>query len=189
MGRTFLGIDPGLSGGLVLLDERGQILEKHIIPVIENVTIKTSKVKKDPETGKGAKVESIRRTIDGVGLNRILIDLAPKTGIAIIEQVSARPGQGVVSQFNFGLALGFIQGVLVGNRIPFTTVTPSTWSKIIHAGIGGADPKGRSAVALGRLFPQVDLRPSTRSQKPHEGLMDALLIAEWARRKAAAGEL
>lgn len=186
---TFLGIDPGLDGGLVLLSEEGEILEKHIVPTIENVTMKKSKTKKDPDTGKMAMTESVKRSIDGVALNRILVELASRTTHAILEQVASRPGMSAPAVFKFGQVYGIIEGLLIGNKIPYMTVIPAVWCRVIHAGIPGDDPKARSLVALNRLFPSVDLRVSARASKPHEGLMDALLLAEFGRRKAKIGEL
>lgn len=186
---TFLGIDPGLDGGLVLLSESGEVLEKHIVPTIENVTMKKSKTKKDPETGKMAMTESVKRSIDGVALNRILDELRPRTTHAILEQVASRPGMSAPAVFKFGQVYGIIEGLLIGNKIPYMTAIPAVWCRVIHAGIPGDDPKARSLVALNRLFPSVDLRVSARASKPHEGLMDALLLAEFGRRKAKIGEL
>ena len=187
--RTFLGIDPGLDGGLVLLDESGAVLEKHVIPTIENKSMKKSKTKKDPSTGKAAMTESIKRSIDIPALNRIMGELAPKTTHAILEQVASRPGMSAPAVFKFGQVFGIIEGLLAGKQIPYMMVIPAVWCRVMHQGIPGDDPKSRSVVALGRLFPTVDLRASERSQKPHEGLMDGLLLAEWGRRKALAGEL
>lgn len=186
--KAFLGVDPGLDGGLVLLSEEGEVLEKHIIPTIENVKMKRSKTKKDAD-GKLMMTESVKRSLDIHALNRILAELAPRVTMAILEQVASRPGMSAPAVFKFGQVFGIIEGLLAGRQIPYTLVIPAVWCKVMHQGIPGDDPKGRSIVALGRLFPAVDLRSSIRSSKPHEGLMDGLLLAEWGRRKAAVGEL
>lgn len=187
--RTFLGIDPGLDGGLVLIDMDGEILEKHVLPTIEITSTKKSKTKVDPDTGKKATVNSTKRSLDLVALSRIMRDLQSKTTIAILEQVASRPGMAAPTVFKFGEVFGSIKGSLAALQVPFITVIPAVWCRVMHQGIPGDDPKGRSLVALNQLFPSIDLRASERSHKPHEGLMDGLLIAEWGRRKAIAGEL
>lgn len=174
--RTVLGIDPGQSGGLVLLDETGKVLRKHPIPIIE---LKQTKIDK-----KTKKVKHLTKTmLDTVALNRLFEELST-AGHAVIEQVSAMPGQGVVSIFTFGRVLGCLEAFLIAHKIPHTFVPPSTWSKTMHAGISGVDdPKGRSRIALNRIFPGEDFRVSDKGRVPHEGMMDAALMAEYMRRQ------
>ena len=172
----FLGIDPGLDGGLVWLDPLGSIVEKHVMPL--NVL----------HTKLGGKVDE-RRSLDLTQLSLLLKRLAPKTRIAVLEQAQSMPKQGVSSVFKYGQVYGQIEGLLVGRRIPYLTVPPVVWSRVMHSGIVGVEPKERSIIALRRLFPDVDLRVSERAKKPHEGVMDALLLAEWGRRRALVGVL
>lgn len=188
--RSFLGIDPGLDGGLVLIDEAGEILERHVIPVIEATKAKR---KRDKKTGEMKDSISKNRSIDTVALNRIFAEIKPKVSHVILESVASRPGMGAPAVFKFGRVFGFLEGLIVGHQLPYTMVIPAVWCRVIHAGIPGDDPKARSKIALGRLFPRADLRTTLESgnlsKNAHEGLMDALLLAEWGRRKAAAGEL
>ena len=100
---------------------------------------------------------------------------------AYLERVSAMPGNGAVSMFNFGRGYGLIQGWLRGLLIPFTLVSPRVWQKELHLGCSGADAKARSAQAAKQLFPAAEL-VLPRCRKPHDGMVDALLIAEWGRR-------
>jgi hypothetical protein len=188
--KTFLGIDPGLDGGLVLNNEAGEILERHVMPVIES---KKMKRVKDKKTGEMKDSESKNRSIDTVALNRLFIDLKPKVSHVIFEQVASRPGMGAPAVFKFGKVFGFIEGLIVGHQLAYTLVVPAVWCKVIHQGLPGDEPKARSRIALGRLFPTADLRTTLESgnpsKNPHEGLMDGLLLAEWGRRKALVGEL
>jgi crossover junction endodeoxyribonuclease RuvC len=92
--RKILGIDPGLSGGLVVLDETGKVLFKEPIPVIE--------IKKEVEDKKKPGKFKVRKKtfLDLVGLNRIF-EQVKDVDHAIIESVGAATGQGVTSVFTF----------------------------------------------------------------------------------------
>lgn len=96
----------------------------------------------------------------------------------VLEKVNAMPKQGVTSMFNFGLNFGWIQGVLQANGIPYELVTPQKWKKEFSV---TADKNTAISVA-GRLYPEVDLRRSERCTKPHDGICEALLMAEYAKR-------
>lgn len=96
-----------------------------------------------------------------------------------VEKVSAMPGQGVVSMFNFGHNLGLIEGVLQANRIPYQLVPPQTWKKEFSLN----SDKAKSIEVCQKLFPNVSLLATERSRKPNDGMAEALLMAEYARRK------
>ncbi|MDR1516461.1 MAG: hypothetical protein LBS45_12285 [Synergistaceae bacterium] len=104
---------------------------------------------------------------------------------AYVEDVHAMPGQGVTSMFNFGKSAGFIHGALAGLGIPFQLVSPRKWKQ--EFGLSGGDPADSVAVAE-RLFPGVSLMATPRSRKPSDGMAEALLIAEYCRRRTAGGE-
>lgn len=96
-----------------------------------------------------------------------------------LEKVGAMPGQGVVSMFNFGHNLGVIEGILSAFRIPYQLVPPQTWKKEFSL----TGDKAKSIEVCKKLFPWVDLRATDRSRKPSDGLAEALLMAEYARRR------
>jgi hypothetical protein len=91
-----LSVDPGLSGALAILDARGDIRAALDIPII----------------GDGA-----QRRIDAPNLADTVREHMPYT-FAIVEQVGARPGQGVASTFRFGQSYGTILGVIGALAIP-----------------------------------------------------------------------
>lgn len=99
--------------------------------------------------------------------------------VAVVEKVGAMPGQGVVSMFNFGHNLGFIEGVIQANDIPYQLVPPQTWKKEFSLN----SDKQRSIEVCQKLFPDVSLLPTEKSRKPNDGMAEALLMAEYARRK------
>lgn len=96
-----------------------------------------------------------------------------------LEKVGARPGQGVVSMFSFGQSVGYIKGVLESFRIPYQEITPQKWKKEF----GLNSEKAASAEVCRKLFPEVSLLATPRCKKPHDGMAEALLMAEYARRK------
>lgn len=96
---------------------------------------------------------------------------------AIIEQVSAMPGNGVSGMFRFGQSYGFLRGLLVSTSIPFDQVRPVVWQKKL-----GIPPRGKKSQVehknilksrAQQLFPNVKITHATA---------DALLLAEYARR-------
>jgi crossover junction endodeoxyribonuclease RuvC len=90
------------------------------------------------------------------------------------------PKQGLVSTFRFGMGFGTWLGMLAALRIPHLAVAPQTWKKSILAGT--TKDKGAAIQWAQRRFPGVSLLASTRSKVPHDGLADALAMAEFARR-------
>lgn len=96
-----------------------------------------------------------------------------------VEKVSAMPGQGVVSMFNFGHNLGYIEGVLRASGVPYQLVPPQTWKKEFSL----SSDKNKSIDVCQKLFPNVNLLATPRCKKPHDGIAEAVLMAEYARRK------
>lgn len=96
-----------------------------------------------------------------------------------LERVGAMPGQGVTSMFKFGENFGFIQGLLSAFYIPYELVTPQKWKKEFQI----TGDKNSSIAVCKRLFPEVNLRKSDRCRKDHDGMAEALLMAEYARRR------
>ena len=99
--------------------------------------------------------------------------------IAAVEKVGAMPGQGVTSMFTFGQGYGFIHGVLTALGIPFQVVPPREWKKEF----GLNSDKSKSIEVCHRLFPDVDLKRTEKCRTDSDGKAEALLIAEWCRRK------
>ena len=96
-----------------------------------------------------------------------------------LEHVSAMPGQGVTSMFHFGESFGWLQGVLDAFDVPYELVRPQKWKKEFSI----TSNKNSSIAVCKRLFPGVSLLPSERSRKDHDGMAEALLMAEYARRR------
>jgi crossover junction endodeoxyribonuclease RuvC len=92
--------------------------------------------------------------------------------LAIIERVSAMPGQGVVSMFNFGRAYGDVRGVIGALSIPVHFATPQKWKRHFRL---SSDKEEARALAL-RLFPSC--ADHFKRKKDH-GRAEAALIARY----------
>lgn len=99
--------------------------------------------------------------------------------VCCLEKVGAMPGQGVVSMFNFGRNLGLIEGMLQAYKIPYQLVPPQTWKKEFSL----SSDKQSSIDVCKRLFPDINLLATPRSRKESDGMAEAILMAEYARRK------
>ena len=108
-----------------------------------------------------------------------LRDLSGQRVKACLEHVGAMPGQGVTSMFNFGQNFGYIKGLLEAFQIPYELVRPQKWKKTF--GITG--DKNSSIEVCKRLFPFAQLRRTDRCRKDDDGKAEALLMAEYARRR------
>ena len=111
------------------------------------------------------------------GYASILCQMRGKAVVAL-EKVGARPGQGTKSMFTFGENYGFIRGILEAFSIPYQEITPQKWKKEFSV----TSDKKTSINAAKHLFPYADLRKTERSTKDHDGMAEALLLAEYCRR-------
>lgn len=98
---------------------------------------------------------------------------------AVVEHVGAMPKQGVASTFKFGTNFGLIQGMMHALDIPFELVRPQKWKKEFSC----TSDKNTSIAVAQRLFPNVNLKRTPKCSKPHDGICEALLMAEYCRRR------
>lgn len=151
-----LGIDPGLSGAISIIDVRKGLVDAIDMPTVEIKVGKSMKRRVAPEV-----IASELRTY------------APYA-VAYIEKVSAMPGQGVSSMFAFGEAYGLVRGVLAGMGIPCTAVTPAVWTKAMRVA-GGKDGSRQRAM---ELWPD---KAALFKRVKDDGRADAALIAQWGK--------
>ncbi len=90
----------------------------------------------------------------------------------IIEKVHSMPGQGVSSTFTFGKNYGFLRGCLISHGCSFDEITPQTWQKSL--GCLSKGDKNITKAKASQIFPL---------QKVTHAIADALLIAEYLRRR------
>ena len=151
---VILGCDPGQTGALAAYD--GTI----ITGLIDMPTM--------------TRLHGSGRQVDPYTLATEILDLcAGRNATAVIEAVSAMPGQGVSSMFRFGESVGVVLGVLGALRMPVRWVTPQRWKKA--AGIAGKDKDAARSLAI-QLHPEVADR-LTRKKDHNRG--EAILIARF----------
>lgn len=160
-GQLFIGIDPGLSGAIAAVSERGKLVHVASMPT-------------EPH-GK-------TRRVCGRSLRAWLEDIAADPGgrqvaLCMLEQVASRPGQGAPSVFTFGRAFGAVEGVLSALALPVDYVTPATWKRAFGLG----SDKAESIRKACDLIPGLVAWP--RKQGPTHDMAEAVLLAEFARRR------
>lgn len=100
----------------------------------------------------------------------------------VIERQQAYPKQGVVTCFTIGMGFGQLEGLCAGIGCAYSIIGPKDWQKVMYAGLPKGKPKDHSVLMAQRLFPNVSFKASDRCTKIHDGMTDAILIAEYARR-------
>lgn len=155
--QRILGIDPGLSGGWALVDETGKLIRCGVFP--------THSVKKN---GKKS------TQLDGATLASLIgSTMATK---AYVEAVSSRPRQ--AGQFQFGVNVGLLHGILHAHRISFTLVAPASWKASFGIKRGEdetkRDKKNEARELATKLFPD---HAKQFARVMDDGVAEASLIA------------
>ena len=152
-----IGIDPGFSGSICFLDN-GKILD-----VIEMPIMTDGKKNKKQVNGSQVYNEMIKR-IKQFEKNQIRV---------VIEHVSAMPGQGVTSMFNFGQSFGILKGICTAMQLPMYFVRPAKWKKYFNLLNSEKDASRTRAIEIFPYFsPQL-------SRKKDSNKADAILIASF----------
>ena len=152
-----IGIDPGLSGSICFLED-GKILD-----VIEMPTMAEGKKNKRQVNGSQIYNEFLKKT-HKIEKHNIKV---------IIEQVSAMPGQGVTSMFNFGQSFGILKGICSAMQLPMYFVRPAKWKKYFNLINSEKDASRTKAI---EIFPYFS---SKLSRKKDCNKADAILISSF----------
>ena len=152
-----IGIDPGISGSICFFED-GKILD-----VIEMPTMAEGKKNKRQVNGSQIYNEISKRTkfVDNKDIK------------VIIEHVSAMPGQGVTSMFNFGQSFGILKGICSAMQLPMYFVRPAKWKKYFNLINSEKDASRTRAI---EIFPYFS---SYLSKKKDINKADAILIASY----------
>lgn len=171
--KKYIGIDPGAKGFVAVIDR--EECEYRFLSIDESTPHEVSEFLLSEAFGNDVAV--------------------------VIEDVHSIFGSSAKSTFNFGYIKGLLVGLLIAHRIPYTLVQPKEWQQEIWTNadkeyksqttaVAGKeksrrviDTKATSLNAALRLFPQVDFRKNEKCRKPDDNKADALLMAEYARRR------
>jgi hypothetical protein len=190
MNTVVIGVDPGKDGAITALAISDRVV-KYIASIPTPTYVKTlstrRKVKKlTPEqiaAGKkpkkpGFKTKSI---IDFNEMSRFVHEIQSRsTGkiVTYVEEVTAMPGQGVVSMFSFGEAFGLVVGVLSGSGCEVKFTRPQKWKKDIFPKGKLADKEMAIEIAQ-KLFPNFSFKKTSKCTTYHDGMAESALIAFW----------
>ena len=152
-----IGIDPGISGSICFF-ENGKILD-----VIEMPTMNEGK--KNKRQVNGAQIYN--------EISKRIIKVENQDIRVVVEQVSAMPGQGVTSMFNFGQSFGIIKGICSAMQLSIFFVRPAKWKKYFNLINSEKDASRTRAI---EIFPYFS---SQLSKKKDSNKADAILIASF----------
>ena len=152
-----IGIDPGINGAICLFKD-GKIVDVFEMP-------KMAVGKKNKSQVNASQIfNEIKKAVEGEDKTKV---------IAVIEQVSAMPGQGVTSMFNFGQSFGILKGICSAMQLPIYFVRPAKWKKYFNLINTEKDASRTRAI---EIFPYFS---SNLSKKKDANKADAILIASF----------
>ena len=152
-----IAIDPGISGSLCFFEE-GKIID-----VVEMPNMAAGK--KNKRQVNGAQIyNEISLRIKNFQKEDIKV---------VIEQVSAMPGQGVTSMFNFGQSFGVLKGICSAMQLPMYFVRPAKWKKYFNLINTKKDASRTKAI---EIFPYISAQ---LSKKKDSNKADAILLASF----------
>lgn len=153
---VYAGVDPGQKGAIALLTSA-------------NGTTRINTVWPMPENLKE--------------LRSIFHYLKTSKATILIEKAQCMPKQSAPSGFNYGVHYGTMIGLLVAFEIPYHEVRPAIWKKEMLEGEPDKKDKKVSIRVCEKMFPEANLYPTARSRVPSDGIAEACLMADYARRK------
>ena len=163
------GIDPGVSGAICVLKDR-KVINVHEMPTMIDG-------KKNKKQVNGAEVTNIflqeinnLKSSEGESTDKDKFEESVKV---VVEHVTAMPGQGVTSMFNFGQSFGVIKGICAALKLPIYFVRPTKWKK--HFNLIKTN-KDASRTKVIEIYPNIS---SKLSRKKDSNKADAILIARY----------
>ena len=152
-----IGIDPGISGSICFFED-GKIVDVLDMPTMTDR-------KKNKRQVNGAQIfNEISKRLKKNDKQNVRV---------IIEKVSAMPGQGVTSMFNFGQSFGILKGICSAMQLPMYFVRPAKWKKYFNLINSEKDASRTRAI---EIFPYFS---SQLSKKKDSNKADAILIASF----------
>ena len=152
-----VGIDPGIAGAICFF------YNGKVIDVIDMPTM--AEGKKNKKQVNGRQIFNEIKSIKSKFLNENIS--------VVVEQVSAMPGQGVTSMFNFGQSFGVIKGICSAMELPIYYVRPAKWKKYFNLINSEKDASRTKAI---EMFPKISHK---LSRKKDNNKADAILISQF----------
>ncbi len=157
-----MGIDPGLSGAVCVVD-----MDRHLLVDMIDIPL----FRKDSS----ARKQGFMEHIDVHKLSSLIDMYAPLVSLACLEEPGAMPNQGLGSTFRFGHVCGQIHGVLAGHYIPTVTIRPGVWKSAMNL----SSNKNDSRLLASMEFP---MAKELWGLKKHNDRAEAALLAVYAKK-------
>jgi hypothetical protein len=170
MPRHFIGVDPDKMGAIAVVDEKGEFVAAHPMPIV------------DPHGKPVLNTHRTNGTYDLKTIRKVLTSY-PDAHLTV-EAVPAMNKPGRYAALGRGLTEAWVWSCFFID-LPCNTVRPQDWQRALAPGKRRHSKDKAAAIkAATTLFPTANLkRHHKRSKGPDPGICDALLIAEFGRRK------
>lgn len=165
--KFYAGLDPGISGALCLVDDHGKFVDAHVMPTMAD----------------RVSPKKLFDLIEAVAKDRDVI--------FYLEKPIPMRKKGSVGSISQGQNFGYCEMALAGLGISYELVAATVWSKEMHQGIDSKikNPKIKSALKVQGLMGLDRFMVGKTVRRPHDGMVDAYLIALYAWRKNGRGKL
>jgi hypothetical protein len=161
MKRIYIGIDNGLTGGIVAISESGSILESTVMPT----------------RGKAKGNE-----VDPLAIWHWICDLdEPTQNLCAVLETPGKHSPGAMALCSMWDSYGSIRSLLETRSIRHHRIAPQKWQRAMLIGCAKGDTKPAALIKARQLWPNETWLKSSRCTKPHDGMIDAALIAEFGR--------
>ncbi len=150
-----IGIDPGLSGAIAILQNKK-------VQSIFDIPVMSEGKKNKRQLNSAQMVKIIKDNISNI-----------EETVVVVEHVNAMPGQGVTSMFNFGQTFGAIKGICAAIGLPIFFVRPAKWKKYFDLINSSKDASRTKAI---EMYPLIS---DQLSKKKDVNKADAILIARY----------
>jgi len=186
--KVIVGIDPGLSGGLVAISSSGVVLDKMKMPTIEQ------RLKSKHTKGKKKGQQKTQTRVDGSALFDFLFQF--HSPLIFCEKAAPMFGVSTNVNFRMGHGAGVIEGIAKAMQLEWNEISPRDWQKDIwmecdivfrqkkneRVKQSSVDTKATSLNAYERLKGDFNaVLPKCRV--PHDGIVDAFLLAYYGRQR------
>ncbi|WP_395160412.1 hypothetical protein [Ilumatobacter sp.] len=152
-----VGVDPGKTGAIALLDHLGELISVYDMPII----------------GKHVSVAQLSETFSSLTLPLTVARCATVgEAICVIEDVSSSPQMGVTSAFSFGRSKGVVEAMAAAQGMRLVYVSPAKWKRDMRLN----KDKGKAREMATRRWPQ---HARSFMLVKHDGRAEAALIGLW----------
>ena len=159
----YIGIDNGLKGALTAVSAHsGLIIERCVMPV-------QGKAKGDE--------------VDCRAVTDWLSDICAFDCMSVLLETPGKHSPGTNALCSMWDSYGSIRSILETRGIRHHRIAPQTWQSSMLGKIAKGHTKPAALSKARQLWPQENFFASSRCRTPHDGIIDAALIAEYGRLK------